>query len=183
MPDLTFSYVLTSWELASHPSFHRLIGSSALRHPVRLPAQITMSKWFKGRRAGAFPAGAFPKRAKLPKNARAVKNQTRGSRTRNLKRSILRRVYPVLSTLCCLVHLILSALASIRCLDLQPMLSLQWDAALEQWASKVSPKLTSPPLSMAFSMLQDAAFVCALAWSVSIIQLSFPLLREMLSLL
>ena len=46
------------------------------------------------------------------------------------------------------------------------MLSLQWDLALEQWASRVSPKLASPHLPVAFFLFQDAAFVCALAWSV-----------------
>ena len=136
-----------------------------------------MSKWIKGRPAGTFKKGKLPKYGDIA-GAEAATGQTTG--TWNLKRNILRRVYPLLFTLCCLVHLIISALTSIQCLDLQPMLSLQWDAALEQWASKVSPKLTSPPVSMAFFMFQDAAFVCALAWSVSTIQLSLPFLPEML---
>ena len=58
----------------------------------------------------------------------------------------------------------LFALASALGADLQSMLSLQWDTALEQWASKVAPKLASPQLSMTFFLFQDAAFVCALAW-------------------
>ena len=72
------------------------------------------------------------------------------------------------------VYLRLSVLASIQGLDPQSMLSLQWDAALEQWASRVSPKLASPHLSMAFFMFQDAAFVGALAWSVFTVRLLFP---------
>lgn len=62
------------------------------------------------------------------------------------------------------ISIFLLALVSVQVVDLQSMLSLQWDAALEQWASKVSPKLASPQLSMAFFLFQDAAFVCALAW-------------------
>lgn len=62
------------------------------------------------------------------------------------------------------ISIYLSALALAESVDLQSMVSLQWDVALEQWASKVSPKLASPQLSMAFFLFQDATFVCALAW-------------------
>lgn len=72
---------------------------------------------------------------------------------------------------------------SIKGVDLQSMLSLQWDAALEQWASRVSPKLASPHLPMAFFLFQDAAFVGALAWSVFIIRLFLHSMGEMLILL
>ena len=80
----------------------------------------------------------------------------------------LKQVYLALFSLCFSIYLFLIALASSQGLDIKSMLSLQWDVALEQWTSKVSPKLASPHLSMAFFMFQDAAFVCALAWSVSI---------------
>ncbi len=88
------------------------------------------------------------------------------------------RVLPVLccSFIVCLpVYLELSVLASILGIDLQSMLSLQWHAALlaEQWVARISPKLASPHLSMAFFMFQDAAFLCALAWSVFIILLFY----------
>lgn len=134
-----------------------------------------MSKQRKGR-----PAAADAKRAKHAKLSKHnvgardghVKNQTTST-------SILKRI-PIL---CCLVYLKLSALASVQGIDLQSMLSLQWDAALEQWASKVSPKLASPHLSMAFFMFQDAAFVCALAWSVLIFRLFLLSMGEILSLL
>ena len=76
----------------------------------------------------------------------------------------LKRVYLALLLLCISIYTFLTS----RGLDIKSMLSLQWDVALEQWTSKVSPKLASPHLSMAFFMFQDAAFVCALAWSVFI---------------
>ena len=81
----------------------------------------------------------------------------------------LKRVYLALFILCISICFFLIAFASSRGLNIKSMLSLQWDVALEQWTSKVSPKLASPHLSMAFFMFQDAAFVCALAWSVSIL--------------
>ena len=80
---------------------------------------------------------------------------------------VLKQVYLALFSLCISINFFLIALASSRGLDIKSMLSLQWDVALEQWTSKVSPKLASPHWSMAFFMFQDAAFVCALAWSVS----------------
>lgn len=80
----------------------------------------------------------------------------------------LRQVYLGFFFLCISIYIFLIALASSRGLDIKSMLSLQWDVALEQWTSKVSPKLASPHLSMAFFMLQDAAFVWALSWSVFI---------------
>ena len=94
--------------------------------------------------------------------------------TQDLKQNILGQVYRALPILCCSVYIYLPTLTSTQGLDLQSMLSLQWDAAQEQWASRVSPKLASPHLSMAFFVFQDAAFVCALAWSVFIIRLFLP---------
>lgn len=88
-----------------------------------------------------------------------------------------------LFSLCCLAFIIHLVLVSITDLDLQSMISLQWDAALEQWASRVSPKLASPHLPMAFFLFQDAAFVCALAWSVSITQLCPLSMGEIFTLL
>ena len=131
-------------------------------HPAECPRTV---RPFEMRRKGR-PERA-KKHAKLPKqNGKAeeghIKNQITG--TSNLKGTIFRRVHLVLPLLCCFLYHTLSALALIQGSDLQSMLSLQWDAALEQWASKVSPKLASPHLSMAFFMFQDAAFVCALAW-------------------
>ena len=79
----------------------------------------------------------------------------------------LKRVYLALFILCISIYFFVITFASSRGLDIKSMLSLQWDVALEQWTSKVSPRLASPHLSMAFFMFQDAAFVCALAWSVS----------------
>ena len=101
--------------------------------------------------------------------------------TPNIKKITIQGKFGVLPIICCSfivclpVYLELSALASILGLDLQSMLSLQWHAALlaEQWASRVSPKLASPHLSTAFIMFQDAAFLCALAWSVFIIPLFY----------
>lgn len=126
------------------------------------------------------------KRAKLRKQIIKAeeghdKNQISG--TSNIKGNIFRRIHLVLPLLCCFVYHNLSALALILGSDLQSMLSLQWDAALEQWASKVSPKLASPHLSVAFFMFQDAAFVCALAWSVSISRLFVSFKGDMLSFL
>ena len=58
----------------------------------------------------------------------------------------------------------LSAVLRTEKVNVQSMLFLRWDATLQQWASTVSPQLASPHLSMAFFLLQDIAFVCALAW-------------------
>ena len=139
-------------------------------HPAECPITVRPSKMrIKGRPA---------KRAKQ-KAPRAeekyIKNQI--TDTSDLKGNICYGVHLLLPLLCCFVYHTLSALQGS---DLQPMLSLQWDAALEQWASKVSPKLASPHLSVAFCMFQDAAFVCALAWSVSIF---LPFMGDVLSFL
>ena len=94
-----------------------------------------------------------------------TKNQT--TEIQNLKQHVPCQVYLVVLLLpwCSVgIFIYLSALASALGVDLQSMLSLQWDAALKQWSSKVTPKLASPQLSMAFFLIQDAAFVCALAW-------------------
>ena len=47
------------------------------------------------------------------------------------------------------------------------MISTRWDAAFERWVSTVIPKLTSLDLSVAVSLIQDAAFVCSLTWLAS----------------
>ena len=101
--------------------------------------------------------------------------------TPNIEQNTVQGKYRVLPILCCSlilglpIYLELSALASILGLDVQSMFALQWHAALlvEQWASRVSPKLASPHLPMAFFIFQDAAFLCALAWSVFIVPLSY----------
>ena len=103
------------------------------------------------------------------KNGRQVwlvdKIQTTGQGdTQNIKQKVPCQVSFLLLIPWCLLFIYLYNLASILEVDLQSMLSLQWDTALEQWMTKVSPKLASPQLSMTFFLLQDAAFVCALAW-------------------
>lgn len=93
-----------------------------------------------------------------------TKNET--TDTQNITQNLPYHLIYVLLILWCSfsISIYLSALALAEAVDLQSMVSLQWDVALEQWASKVSPKLASPQLSMAFFLFQDATFVCALAW-------------------
>lgn len=98
-----------------------------------------------------------------------VENQAIG--TPKLRQPIVCQVYWALLISCYSGYFCLLILALSQGLDVQFMLFLQWDAALEQWASMVSPRLASPHLSMAFFMFQDAAFICALAWSVIITRL------------
>ena len=101
------------------------------------------------------------------KNSRRLvdKNQTTGQGDiQNIKTKVPCQVFFSLLISWCLFFLYLFALALALGVDLQSMLSHQWDTALEQWASKVSPKLASPQVSMTFFFFQDAAFVCALAW-------------------
>ena len=123
-----------------------------------------MAKRRKRRPGGAKSPNIKQPRAELADEPKH--NQDRTADTQNLKRDILHQVYWALIIPCSLanISIFLLALASVQVVELQSMLSLQWDAALEQWASKVSPKLASPQLSMAFFLFQDAAFVCALAW-------------------
>ena len=93
------------------------------------------------------------------------KNQTTGQGDiQNIKLKLPCQVFFLLLIPWCSFFVYLFALASALGVDLQSMLPLQWDTALEQWVSKVSPKLASPQLSMTFFLFQDAAFVCALAW-------------------
>ena len=113
-----------------------------------------------------------PGKAKQPEPGSAedqhIENQK--ADTQSFRQEIVRHIYLSIPIICSSLYLELSALASIQGLDLQSMLSLKLDAVLEQWASTVSPKLGSLQLSRAFSLFQDAAFVCALAWSVSMIR-------------
>ena len=132
-----------------------------------------MAKRPKGRTARARPAKQPTRKKNLAKNYLPV-TETAG--TPNPEKNIdhIHEVYWALFFLCFSVYFYLSALASTQGLDVQSMLSLQWDGTLEQWASKISPKLASPHLSMAFFMFQDVAFVCALAWSVFLTLLFHP---------
>ena len=106
------------------------------------------------------------KRARQAKAELAEEHSKNQANTEDLIKDLPRHVYCMLLILWSSfsVFIYLSVLASAQGVDLQSMVSLQWDVALEQWASKVSPKLASPQLSMAFFMFQDAAFVCSLAW-------------------
>ena len=93
------------------------------------------------------------------------KDQTTGQGDiQNIKSKVPCQVSFLLLIPWCSFFVYLFVLASALGVDLQSMVSLQWDTALEQWASKVSPKLASPQLSMTFFLFQDAAFVCAFAW-------------------
>lgn len=114
-----------------------------------------------------------------PNLVKDPENQT--TETQHLR--IRPQIYWALATSCNLViHVFIFPLVSSKGLDLLSMLSLQWDVALEQWASRVSPKLASPHLPLAFFLFQDAAFVCALAWSVFTTHLFLLAMGEMLSL-